>query len=372
VGSLTYQWYASTTSGGVYSAISGATAAAYNDSTTAPPATLTAGSTTASQGGSNPYVTISLSGDSIASGATEYYECYENATGASQQITSYTSGNILGGAITIQGQMSAADSDGSYSDISGATTSPYNDTVAPQGGVKRYYTYRVDAVGASEVVAAAYEGWTNYFVLNPPTNLTVTPSGNNTLIFNWTPDPKATATILVVGNGGYPTSMTDGTQIYNGSDSTYSYVGGSSEVNTDYISAWSYDANVSEYSLNSASITAGGGVMFLLVIAFLALGVLIAGFVFKKSYLLWLAIPFWWLLAYYLSYVQSTNLPVAAQHSLLLIGLGATIILAFAAIRMQSKPVSEHPADNTLDDLDGSPDVVAYRRDRIKYKRKVN
>ena len=82
--------------------------------------------------------------------------------------------------------------------------------------------------------------------------------------------------------------------------------------------------------------------MILVFLGLLALGLLIVGFALKKSWILWMAIPFWWILALYMAY-QEYWFP--AQHFLVLIGVGATIGLGYSAIRMQSKPITP-PTEN--------------------------
>ena len=62
VGTLTFQWYSSTSSGGSYSAIGGATTPTYNDSTAAPAPTITVGTASASAGTSTSQVQLSVAG----------------------------------------------------------------------------------------------------------------------------------------------------------------------------------------------------------------------------------------------------------------------------------------------------------------------
>ncbi len=138
-GTLTYQWYRSSgDADSGYSTLSGATTAPYDDST-APAPTITAGAATASDGTSTSYVSLSVSGQSANSGAGRYFYATVSATGASSADTNHDRGYIGVGSLTYQWQRSAADSDTSYSDISGATTASYNDTGAPADGSGRYY-----------------------------------------------------------------------------------------------------------------------------------------------------------------------------------------------------------------------------------------
>ena len=90
------------------------------------------------------------------------------------------------------------------------------------------------------------------------------------------------------------------------------------------------------------------------------------GYGFKKSWLLWLSIPFWFVLFLYIAYNESW-FPSTAQHSFVLLGIGTTIGLGFTAVRMQMKPANEHHDDDNLDDDDASTKI--YKAERKKYRR---
>ena len=158
-GALTYQWYRSSgDADSGYSTLSGATTAPYDD-TTAPASTITAGAAAASDGTSASYVALSVSGQSANSGAGRYFYATVSATGASSADTSHDRGYIGVGSLTYQWQRSAADSDASYSDISGATTASFNDTGAPADGSGRYFRVVENATGATQQISTADRGY---------------------------------------------------------------------------------------------------------------------------------------------------------------------------------------------------------------------
>lgn len=158
-GALTYQWYRSSgDADSGYSTLSGATTAPYND-TTAPGPSITAGTAAASDGTSASYVSLSVSGQSANSGAGRYFYATVSATGAASADTNHDRGYIGVGSLTYQWQRSAADSDASYSDISGATTANYDDTGAPADGSGRYYKVVESATGAAGQTTAADRGY---------------------------------------------------------------------------------------------------------------------------------------------------------------------------------------------------------------------
>ena len=129
------------------------------DDTGADAPTITPGTAAASDGTSSAHVALSLSGQSANNGTTHTYKVVaSNATGNSADST--TDNGYRGvGALTYQWQRSAADSDASYSNISGATTASYNDTGAPADGSGRHYKCVEDAADASQQTSTADRGY---------------------------------------------------------------------------------------------------------------------------------------------------------------------------------------------------------------------
>ncbi|MEK7609681.1 MAG: hypothetical protein AAB470_00990 [Patescibacteria group bacterium] len=132
--------------------------ATYDDTGAATP-TITPGSAVASDGASTAQVDLSLSGASANNGTTHTYKVVaSNTTGNS--VDSATDTGYRGvGALTYQWQKSAADSDASYSDISGATSASYNDTGAPSDGSGRYFKVVLNATGATQQISTADRGY---------------------------------------------------------------------------------------------------------------------------------------------------------------------------------------------------------------------
>lgn len=123
--------------------------ATYDDAGAAAP-TITPGAAAASDGISSLYVTLSVVGESVANGTTHTYKVVAvNATGNSDDSSTNT-GYRGHGSITYQWQRSAADSDTGYSNISGGTTDPYNDTGAPADGSGRWYLCNLNATGCTQ------------------------------------------------------------------------------------------------------------------------------------------------------------------------------------------------------------------------------
>jgi hypothetical protein len=159
VGSLTYQWQKSAADSNTdYSNIVGATSSTHND-TAAPAPTITAGTAAASDGTSQSYVTLSLSGETASNGEGRYYKCVLDAEGAEQATSAYNRGYRGTTTLTYQWQRSAADSDADYSAIDGGTTDPYNDTGAPSDGSGRYFKCVVSMTGATPQTSTADRGY---------------------------------------------------------------------------------------------------------------------------------------------------------------------------------------------------------------------
>ena len=135
VGALTYQWQRSAgDSDATYSNIGGATSSTYVDSDVPIP-TVTPGTASATDGTQNTYVTLSVAGASANNGAGRYYKCVLDAAGAVQQTSASNRGYCGVGSLTYQWSVSSADADADFSELSGATSTPYNDTAAPAGVV---------------------------------------------------------------------------------------------------------------------------------------------------------------------------------------------------------------------------------------------
>ena len=105
------------------------------------------------------HVALSLSGASTSNGASRTYKVVAvNATGDSADSSTDTGYRGVG-SLTYQWQMSAGDSDASYSNLSGATSSTYNATEAPSNGDGRYFRCILNAAGATQQISAADRGY---------------------------------------------------------------------------------------------------------------------------------------------------------------------------------------------------------------------
>jgi hypothetical protein len=117
-------------------------------------------------------------------------------------------------------------------------------------------------------------------------------NGNNVNL-SWTNDPAATGVIILRGEAP-PTSITDGTIIYNGSGTSYTDPGVASETTQYYYSAWSYSGV--GYSTSYAAATIGGAGMILIgigVLFMLAIILYIAGQLKDKDSLNYVSAVFW-------------------------------------------------------------------------------
>ena len=107
--------------------------------------------------------------------------------------------------------------------------------------------------------AEAYSGgpnvldeWYNTSILihpQQPTGLTATTVNQNTIDLNWTLQAGIEKTLIRYKTGSYPTSVTDGTELYNGTGTSTSHMG-LSPGDTIYYSAWGWNDTANLYSLN--------------------------------------------------------------------------------------------------------------------------
>jgi hypothetical protein len=128
------------------------------DDTGADDPSIALGTANASDGTQPDYVALDLSSASTDPGDPSTYEVRAlNDTG--QGATSSPADGYIGvGALSLQWQRSAADSDANYSDIAGATSKTHQDTGAPSDGSWRYYRVTATADGAPTATSNADRG----------------------------------------------------------------------------------------------------------------------------------------------------------------------------------------------------------------------
>jgi len=235
--------------------------AAFNDTGAGAPS-ITGGTASASDGTYIDKVALSLSGTGTNNGTTHTYKVRaRNAAGES--VDSGTDTGYRGvGTLTYQWQRSAGDSDGSYSDISLATTASYDDTGAPADGSGRYYRCRLNAAGASEGYSSSNRGYravnqapvayNQSLSVNSCSNLTVTLTGSD---FESSPLTFIISTLpghgdLYDGTSGHHIVLGDlpYTVLDSGNRTTYDPV-------DSYSGADSFTFKVNDGALNSTAAT---------------------------------------------------------------------------------------------------------------------
>jgi major membrane immunogen (membrane-anchored lipoprotein) len=82
---------------------------------------------------------------------------------------------------------------------------------------------------------------------NQPSNFIATSINSSKINLTWTKGSKADYTRIQRKTGGYPSSISDGTNVYNGTGSSYSDTG-LTQGTTYYYSAWSYNFTDNEWS----------------------------------------------------------------------------------------------------------------------------
>jgi hypothetical protein len=123
-------------------------AATFDDTGAYPPMVLV-GTSSASDGTSADYVTLSLDGNSSSNGLASSYKVISSNSSGNSANSTPDIGYRGTTSLTYQWQRSSADSNANYSNIDGATTNPYNDTAAPSNGDGRYYKSNISMTGAT-------------------------------------------------------------------------------------------------------------------------------------------------------------------------------------------------------------------------------
>lgn len=137
---------------------------------------------------------------------------------------------------------------------------------------------------------------------DPPTNLTSEIDTNN-VILNWTLGANATGVKIIRGNVDYPTSLTDGIEVYSGDGTTYTDEGIVDDTTTYYYSAFSYNDNFTNTAIYAIT-SIGGEALFLLILVLLPLALMIAGFALRRGSMAMAAMGAWFILCVY-SYMQT-------------------------------------------------------------------
>jgi hypothetical protein len=127
--------------------------------TLAPNPSLGGGAASASDGLYTSNVTLTLSGSSSTNGLIRHYKCLLFATGSVYKNTTIDPGYKGTTSLTYQWMRSSGDASSGYTNIAGATSSPYGDTGAPADGSGRYYLSTVSMTGATSVNSSADRGY---------------------------------------------------------------------------------------------------------------------------------------------------------------------------------------------------------------------
>jgi len=156
-GSLSYQWQMLRLDTGTWMNIG--TTVPYDYSAAYLYPVITPGDADASDGTSPEYVSLNLSGHSIADGATRTFRCKISSPDAATVYSAEDTGYCKAGTLSYQWQRSLGDSPANYADLAGATTVPYNDTTAPEDGSGRYYQCVLSALGSVDKTSLADRGY---------------------------------------------------------------------------------------------------------------------------------------------------------------------------------------------------------------------
>lgn len=121
----------------------------------------------------------------------------------------------------------------------------------------------------------------------PPTNLSPQLVGSFTVNTTWTMGVNAFSTMLRVASDHYPTSATDGTLVYLGSNVTIveSYIGVNFDYSALFYSAWGIGADNITYSVDYAKAKIGGIAVLFFGLMAIALGLVVTMFFTKNSML---------------------------------------------------------------------------------------
>ena len=128
----------------------------------------------------------------------------------------------------------------------------YHNFTGLSEGNYSYYAYVLDAEGNENDT-----GQQNIIVAipHPPDDFTATATSTSSISLEWTKGSKASTTHIRRKTGGCPVSISDGTEVYNGTGTSVTDSGRSSGT-TYYYSAWSWNGTGHYWSLSKATASA--------------------------------------------------------------------------------------------------------------------
>jgi hypothetical protein len=214
------------------------------------------------------------------------------------------------------------------------------------GGLSPGTTFYIRAK-ASNTVGTGYGGEMSFTTLPVgfPTNFAVTDNG----VLTWVLGDYSTHAIIIRGTADYPTSITDGVEIYNGTGLTYTDPNPDWESNIYYYSAWGYNTTYSKYSPTYATVENGGAAMtalasyiFFGVILFVAAVLTVAAYAVKRTALAAFSAVIWMVVCGLSLSQISNNVPIYTALSL--VGFIAAIGMSMQAYGFRDK--DEEGSDN--------------------------
>jgi hypothetical protein len=222
-------------------------------------------------------------------------------------------------------------------------------------------------------IGTSYGGELDFDTLLPlplrPTNFTGTLVGTDNVDLTWTLGTWSTTTIIMRRLDKFPTSLTDGVEVYNGPAVLVTDVLTGTGENEGYYSAWS--RNATGDSVNYTTWRAGGTVM--LLIALIGLGCFFTFFSAWRRYLpssmagsiTWLALGSLWLVSPATIGVTSTEIWTPYIGFVFLL---ATIV----PVMLYIKPMTTMHGEKTMKDAFGNTIRSGWEESRQKPSGKMS
>lgn len=230
----------------------------------------------------------------------------------------------------------------------GAASHTITDNLTPDT-LYHWIVYIVNEAGSSWGSSANFTTTEEITNIGAPTGLTLTDLGANNIRVDWTKGLNSTYTHIQISRTRYPTDNETDELLYYGSAETCNITGWDLEIITPYVSAWGVHSDNTTYSSIYTTGTIGGTGMWTIVLAFLPLGLTVAGYGLRRPGLAMFGAGGWFVFGIYCYQTSVTTWDT--WYALFILACIFTVAAVWEAATLRASKTGEEVGD-VMDDID--------------------